>query len=118
MVIKTVRVNGVVEIPQEVGDVAILLRAGYSRLRAFTLNVLAGVGGILGAAAMVLASKIVPQALPYVLAFAAGNFLYVAMSDLIPDLHRGEMDKSSLRQVLLIAAGILTVVIFESRLGV
>src|SRR5258708_8995008 len=77
------------EIPQEVGDVAILLRAGYSRLRAFTLNVLAGVGGILGAAAMVLASKIVPQELPYVLAFAAGNFLYVAMSDLIPDLHRG-----------------------------
>ena len=37
------------EIPQEVGDVAILLRAGYSRMRAFTLNVLAGVGGILGA---------------------------------------------------------------------
>ena len=52
------------EIPQEVGDVAILLRAGYSRLRAFTLNVLAGAGGILGAVAMVLASKIVPQALP------------------------------------------------------
>ena len=45
------------EIPQEVGDVAILLRAGYSRMRAFTLNVLAGIGGILGAAAMVLASK-------------------------------------------------------------
>ena len=96
------------EIPQEVGDVAILLRAGYSRLRAFTLNVLAGVGGILGAAAMVLASKIVPQALPYVLAFAAGNFLYVAMSDLIPDLHRGN-SVGGLRQVLLIGAGIVTI---------
>src|SRR4029078_2227530 len=77
------------EIPQEVGDVAILLRAGYSRLRAFTLNVLAGVGGILCAAAMVTAGRAVPQLLPYVLAFAAGNFLYVAMADLIPDLHRG-----------------------------
>jgi zinc and cadmium transporter len=76
------------EIPQEVGDVAILLRAGYSRLRAFTLNVMAGIGGILGAAAMVLASNLVPQALPYVLAFAAGNFLYVAMADLIPDLRQ------------------------------
>ena len=96
------------EIPQEVGDVAILLRAGYSRLRAFTLNVLAGLGGILGAAAMVLASRIVPQALPYVLAFAAGNFLYVAMSDLIPDLHRGN-STGGVRQVLLIGAGIVTI---------
>ena len=98
------------EIPQEVGDVAILLRAGYSRMRAFTLNVLAGAGGILGAAAMVLASKIVPQALPYVLAFAAGNFLYVAMSDLIPDLHRGN-SVGGVRQVLLIGAGIVTIAV-------
>jgi zinc and cadmium transporter len=95
------------EIPQEVGDVAILLRAGYSRARAFTLNVLAGAGGILGAAAMVAAGNVLPQALPYVLAFAAGNFLYVAMSDLIPDLHRGA--PGGARQVLLIAAGVLTI---------
>ena len=98
------------EIPQEVGDVAILLRAGYSRLRAFTLNVLSGVGGLLGAAAMVLMSKIVPEGLPYVLAFAAGNFLYVAMSDLIPDLHRGN-SVGGLRQVLLIGAGIVTIAV-------
>ena len=96
------------EIPQEVGDVAILLRAGYSRIRAFTLNVLSGVGGILGAIAMVLASHVVPQALPYVLAFAAGNFLYVAMADLIPDLHRGNA-AGGWRQLVLIAAGILTI---------
>ena len=96
------------EIPQEVGDVAILLRAGYSRMRAFTLNLLAGAGGILGAAAMVVASKLLPQVLPYVLAFAAGNFLYVAMADLIPDLHRGG-DVGSVRQFLLISAGIVTI---------
>jgi zinc and cadmium transporter len=95
------------EIPQEVGDVAILLRAGYSRMRAFTLNVLAGAGGILGAVAMVLAGRALPQALPYVLAFAAGNFLYVAMADLIPDLHRGSA--GGVRQVLLIAAGVITI---------
>lgn len=97
------------EIPQEVGDVAILLRAGYSRWRAFTLNVLSGVGGILGAAAMVLASKLVPQALPYVLAFAAGNFLYVAMADLIPDLHRSSPRAAGLPQLILIGAGIGTI---------
>ena len=101
------------EIPQEVGDVAILLRAGYSRMRAFTLNVLAGVGGILGAVAMVLASRLVPQALPYVLAFAAGNFLYVAMADLIPDLHRGN-SVGGTRQFLLIGAGIVTIAMLQS----
>jgi zinc and cadmium transporter len=96
------------EIPQEVGDVAILLRAGYSRWRARTLNVLAGAGGILGAASMMVAGHIVPQAMPYVLAFAAGNFLYVAMADLIPGLHQGDSG-GGLRQVLLIGAGIVTI---------
>src|SRR4030095_5937045 len=56
------------EIPQEVGDVAILLRAGYSRMRAFTLNLLSGIGGILGAVAMLIASKSLPDLLPAVLA--------------------------------------------------
>ena len=98
------------EIPQEVGDVAILLRAGYSRSRALLLNILSGVGGILGAGGMLLASQSLPHALPYVLAFAGGSFLYVAMSDLIPDLHRGNSDGGSLRQLLLIGAGILTIV--------
>jgi zinc and cadmium transporter len=102
------------EIPQEVGDVAILLRAGYSRMRAFTLNVLAGLGGILGAGAMVVASQRVPAALPYVLAFAAGNFLYVAMSDLIPDLHRGNNSVGGARQFLLIAAGIVTIALLQA----
>jgi zinc and cadmium transporter len=100
------------EIPQEVGDVAILLRAGYSRLRAFTLNVLAGAGGILGAAVMVVAGRELPQMLPYVLAFASGNFLYVAMSDLIPGLHRG--GAGGARQVILIAAGIVTIALLGS----
>ena len=98
------------EVPQEVGDVAILLRAGYSRWRAFTLNLLAGLGGVLGAAAMIAATKSLPDALPYVLAFAAGNFLYVAMADLIPDLHHGGLQGGPLRQLLLIGAGIATIV--------
>ena len=97
------------EIPQEVGDVAILLRAGYSRIRAFTLNLLSSVGGILGALAMIAASRSVPVLMPYVLAFAAGNFLYVAMADLIPDLHRGGLEGGPIRQLAMIGAGILTI---------
>ncbi len=99
------------EIPQEVGDVAILLRAGYSRGRALTLNILSAVGGVVGALAMVAASQLVPTALPFVLAFAAGSFLYVAMADLIPDLHRGGIEGGPIRQLALILAGIFTIVL-------
>jgi zinc and cadmium transporter len=97
------------EIPQEVGDFAILLRAGYSRTRAFTLNVLSAIGGVLGAVAMLATSQWLPATLPYVLSFAAGSFLYVAMSDLIPDLHRGGLEGGPFRQLVLIGAGILTI---------
>ena len=96
------------EIPQEVGDVAILLRAGYSRQRAFLLNLASSAGGILGAVGMLAASQTVPGLLPYVLSFAAGSFLYVAMADLIPDLHRG-VEGGPVRQLLIIAAGIATI---------
>ena len=99
------------EVPQEVGDVAILLRAGYSRGRALSLNLMSGIGGVLGALAMIFTSQSLPRALPYVLAFAAGNFLYIAMSDLIPDLHRGSIGGSTVRQLLLIGAGIATIVL-------
>ena len=49
--------------------------------------------------------------MPYVLAFAAGNFLYVAMADLIPHLHRGDVDRSAVRQIALVALGMVTVVL-------
>jgi zinc and cadmium transporter len=97
------------EIPQEVGDVAILLRAGFSRGRAFMLNLASSAGGILGAIGMLIASQSVPNLLPYVLSFAAGNFLYIAMADLIPDLHRGGIEGGPFRQLLLIVAGVVTI---------
>ena len=105
------------EIPQEVGDFAILLAAGYSRRRAMVLNVLSGASGIAGALLAYLAVELLPSVRPYVLALSSASLLYIAMSDLIPDLHRGQIDRSSLRQVLLIAAGILTVVAFGRFVG-
>jgi zinc and cadmium transporter len=101
------------EIPQEVGDIAILLHAGYSRRRALLLNVASGAAGIAGALVGYSAVSIVPAVRPFILAFSSASMLYIAMSDLIPDLHRGSIDRNSLRQVLLIAAGIATVVAFE-----
>jgi zinc and cadmium transporter len=105
------------EIPQEVGDVAILLASGYSRGRALLLNVVAGASGIVGALLAFVAVQIVPDMRPYVLAVSSGSLLYIAMSDLIPDLHRREIDASAARQVLLISAGIGTIVLFERLIG-
>ncbi len=96
------------EIPQELGDAAILLKAGYSRTRALALNLLSGLGGVVGALFVFLALNQLPAVLPYVLAFAAGSFLYVAMADLIPSLHKGHTEVNPVAQVLLIAAGLLT----------
>ena len=100
------------EIPQEVGDFAILLHAGYSRRRALFLNVLSSAASAVGAVAAFMAFDMVPRLLPYFLAMAAASFLYVAMADLIPGLHRGRTDASSMRQILLIAAGIATMLVF------
>ena len=100
------------EIPQEVGDFAILLAAGYSRQRAMVLNLLSGASGIAGALLAYVAVEVVPAVRPYVLAISSASLLYIAMSDLIPDLHRGQLDRSAVRQVALIAAGVLTVIGF------
>ena len=99
------------EIPQEVGDFAVLLNAGYSRRRAILLNLSSGVTGIVGAVLVILLIGPIPRALPYFIAFSAGGFLYVAMSDLIPDLHRNTRDPNPIRQTLLIAAGIATMLL-------
>ena len=97
------------EIPQEAGDFAVLLSAGYSRSRALLLNVTSAASGLLGATGMLLFADDAPRLVPFVLAFAAGNFMYVAMADLIPTLHRGHLDSSATRQVTLVTLGILTI---------
>ena len=60
---------------------------------------------------MLLLGSAAPAILPYVLAFAAGNFLYVAMADLIPTLNRGRVDRNAFGQMALIALGVLTIVV-------
>ncbi len=105
------------EIPHEVGDFAILLHSGYSRSRALAFNAAAEAAGLAGAAVAVVFLDSLPRIAPYFLAFATASFLYVAMSDLIPDLHRGTFDDNPVRQVLLVVAGIATVVLFERVIG-
>jgi zinc and cadmium transporter len=105
------------EIPQELGDMAILLHAGYSRKKALVLNLVSGASSVAGAVVAVLALDWVPQVNEYVLSVAAASFLYIAMADLIPDLHRGRIDATTLRQLALALAGIGTVVGLNAFVG-
>ncbi|HXE81051.1 MAG TPA: ZIP family metal transporter [Vicinamibacterales bacterium] len=99
------------EIPQEAGDFAILLHAGYSRTRALTLNVVSGVSAVAGAVLAVLVVDLVPAVRPLLLCVAAGSFLYIAMADLIPDLHSGRITGGAFRQLLVVALGIATILL-------
>ena len=100
------------EIPQEVGDFAILLHAGYSRSKALLLNALSAASSALGAVMAFFFLESLPAVQPYFVVLAAASFLYVAMADLIPGLHRGRTDASSMRQIVLIVAGVVTMLIF------
>jgi zinc and cadmium transporter len=94
------------EIPQEIGDFAVLLNSGMSRGRALFLNMATSLTSVIGGVAAYYGLKHVEHMLPYALAVAAASFLYVAVADLIPGLHRRVDVRTSIMQVLLIAAGI------------
>lgn len=104
------------EIPQEVGDFAILLHSGYTRGRAFFYNVLSSTTTVVGGLLAWLALQEVQAALPYVLAIAASSFIYIAVADLIPTLHQRVEGKATVQQVVLIAAGILVIYSTHSTL--
>ena len=102
------------EIPQELGDFAILINAGMSRLRAFILNGVTSLAMVIGALVAWWGIQYVQAVLPYILAFTAASFIYIAVADLIPSLHRGVRLKDTVAQLILITAGILLIAAFQS----
>ncbi len=104
------------EIPQEVGDFAILLQSGFSRRKAFLFNILASLTTVVGALLAYYSLQLVEAYVPYVLAIAASSFIYVAVADLIPGLHKRTELKESVRQIVLIASGVLLIYFAHSQL--
>lgn len=96
------------EIPQEVGDLAVLLDKGYSKKKAFFYNTISGSTTIPAAIIGYFILDIISEAIPFVLAISAASFIYIALSDLTPELHKKVELKYSLRQLVLILAGIGT----------
>ncbi|AMN47796.1 hypothetical protein ACG33_11950 [Steroidobacter denitrificans] len=102
------------EIPQEVGDLAILLDSGMSRLKAMTLNLATSLTSILGGLLAYFALAPVTWMLPYAVAIAASSFLYIAVADLIPGLHRRVDPGSGIRQFVFILLGVAVIYIGHS----
>ena len=101
------------EVPQEVGDFAILLDSGYGRARALVLNGLSSVATLPGAVVTYFWLGETRAAVPYILALSAASFIYIAAADLIPGLHRQVTAAASLRQFVLLLAGISTIALFH-----
>ena len=95
------------EIPQEIGDFAVLLHAGYEKSRALKLNFLSALCAVLG----VLVSFVLQSAgeafTLWILPIAAGGFIYVAVADLIPELHKAKEKNHPLSQIVAVLAGVL-----------
>ena len=102
------------EIPQEIGDFIVLLNAGFTRTRAYVFNLLCSLmavaGGLLGYFTLDRASGLIP----YVLVFAASGFIYIAVSDLMPQMQRRATVRESIPQVMLIGLGVV-IVLFLTR---
>lgn len=101
------------EVPQEVGDFAILLDNGYARTKALILNSLSAAATLPGAVLSYFWLGEMHDAVPYILALSAASFIYIAAADLIPGLHRQVAPAASLRQLVLLLAGIGTIAIFH-----
>lgn len=101
------------EIPQELGDFAILLHSGYGKARALALNLISSLATLPGVALGWFWLAEVRQAVPYVLALSAASFIYIAMADLVPTLHRRSDGRAFVLQALLILAGIGTVALLR-----
>jgi len=93
------------EIPQEVGDFIILLHSGFSRAKALFYNVLSSLATLVGALIAYFSLAHANNMLPYLLAVAASSFIYVAMADLIPTLHKRAQLRHTLQQLTLILTG-------------
>ena len=101
------------EIPQEIGDFIVLLNAGFTRTRALMYNLICGLSAVVGGVLAYFFLERAHAAMPYLLVIAASSFIYIAVSDLIPQMHRRPHWAESLRQTILIACGVGFVILLS-----
>ena len=97
------------EIPQEVGDYSVLLHSGYSRKKALVFNLISSVATLIGGLIAYFILSELTVWIPHILALAAASMIYIAVADLIPDLHKRTELSATVQQVLLIGLGVATI---------
>jgi zinc and cadmium transporter len=95
------------EIPHEIGDFMILLNAGFTRERAFVFNLVSGLSAVLGGLIGYFVLEAMQSLLPYALMIAASSFIYIALSDLLPEMMRRSSLAKSLPEVGLVLVGVV-----------
>jgi zinc and cadmium transporter len=103
------------EIPHELADFMILLQAGFSNKKALFYNFLSALTAVVGAMLAILLVGHTGKLASYLIPIGAGNFLYIAMSDLIPELHKETSRWYSLFQILGLVAGIIAMALFAAE---
>jgi len=98
------------EIPQEIGDFAVLLHAGYTKARALWLNFLSAIFAVVGLVVALLLGESGEMFTKVLLPIASGGFIYIAVADLIPELQKTKEIKKSIFQIGMIVVGILAMV--------
>jgi zinc and cadmium transporter len=105
------------EIPQEIGDFGVLLHRGLKRKKILILNLLSACVAVLGAVIAYLAAESLEPLLPIFLSISAGFFIYIAASDLIPEIHNEDNRKTATIETLLLIAGVVVVYFLVGFLG-
>jgi zinc and cadmium transporter len=96
------------EVPQELGDFGVLIHSGYKRSTALLYNFLSAATSVGGALLVILLGSFPESLIESVIPFAAGIFIYIASSDLVPELHRSGKGKNTIPQIAGLFIGLLT----------
>lgn len=96
------------EIPQEIGDFAVLLHSGYTKMRALVLNFASALAALVGASLFFIFGEWLEHSILYILPITAGGFIYIAVADLIPELQKTKKWQSSVYQLLAVMVGVAT----------
>ncbi|MES2832514.1 MAG: ZIP family metal transporter [Pseudomonadota bacterium] len=103
------------EIPQEIGDFIVLLNAGFSRTRAFIYNFICSLMSVIGGVLGYVMLEQGMEWIPFVLVFASSGFIYIAVSDLMPQMQRRATLRETIPQIALIALGVVIVVLLKGQ---
>lgn len=96
------------EIPQEVGNFGVLIHAGYSKVKALWYNFLSALTAVVGAIIALIVGSNIEDFATWLLPLTAGGFIYIALSDLIPELHKERRLSQGVIQVAAIIVGVLS----------